>query len=138
LAALLFDRFARAFATFDATNVAKLFAVPSVALRKDGSIVMLSNREDVVGYYQAALDGYNCNGCRSCRWLDLEVHPMGKRAFLAAVSWELLRDDGSVALRWRQSYGISNAGNEPKIFVIIPLYVKGIITKIFASAMHVE
>jgi hypothetical protein len=41
-AAELFDRFASAFAAFDAAKVAELFAIPSVALRKDGSIAGLS------------------------------------------------------------------------------------------------
>lgn len=58
VAATLFDRFARAFGTFDAANVVELFAVPSVALRNDGSKGALSTREDVLHYYQAALDGY--------------------------------------------------------------------------------
>ncbi|HWB50131.1 MAG TPA: hypothetical protein VG651_13555 [Stellaceae bacterium] len=122
-AAALFDCFARAFATFDSANVAELFAVPTVGLRKDGSIIALSNREDVVRYYQAALDSYNHAACRTARWLDLETHPMGAHAFLATVSWELLRDDGSVALRWRQSYCLNYQGDRPKIF---------------ASAMHGE
>lgn len=73
VAGTLFDRFARAFGTFDAANVAELFAVPSVALRNDGSIVALATREDVLRYYQAALDGYNRSGCRSCRWVSREL-----------------------------------------------------------------
>jgi hypothetical protein len=121
LAEALFDRFARAFATFDAAHVAELFATPGVALRMDGSIVALSAREDVVRYYQAALDGYYRDGCRSCRWMQLEVTPMGSRAMLATVTWELLRDDESVVVRWRQSYSLSNFEGGPKIF---------------ASAMH--
>ncbi|HEY3847125.1 MAG TPA: hypothetical protein VGL95_08430 [Acetobacteraceae bacterium] len=116
VAGALFDRFASAFGTFDAANVAALFAVPSVALRNDGTIVALSSREDVLRYYQAALDGYNRGGCRSCRWMDLEVTPMGMRALLASVTWELLREDASVARRWRQSYCLSMHGNAPRIF----------------------
>jgi hypothetical protein len=116
VAGALFDRFATAFGTFDAANVADLFAVPSVTLRNDGSVVALSTREDILRYYQAALDGYNRDGCRSCRWMDLEVTTIGMRALLATVSWELLREDQSVARRWRQSYCLSKHGNAPKIF----------------------
>ncbi len=116
VAVALFDRFARAFATFDAANVAELFVVPGVALRNDGSMVALSTREAVLRYYQAALDGYNRSGCRSCRWMDLEVTPMGMRALLATVSWELLRADASVVRRWRQSYCVSKHANTPGIF----------------------
>jgi hypothetical protein len=112
----LFDRFAAAFATFDAANVVALFAIPSVALRADGSIVAFSNREDALRYYQAALDGYHGDGCRTCRWLGLEVIPIGSRAMLATVTWELLRGDESIATRWRQSYCLSNGECGAKIF----------------------
>ena len=118
-----FDRFATTFASFDAAIVAELFATPGVAHRRDGSIVALTAREDVLRYYQAALDNYRRNGCRSCRWLDLEVTPMGSRSMLAAVTWELLREDGSLLSRWRQSYALSQSEAGPKIF---------------ASSMHAE
>ena|ERR1700730_2883991 len=122
-AEVLFDRFAKAFASFDAAMIAELFATPSVALRKDGSIVSLTVREDVLRYYQAALDSYRRDDCRSCRWEELEVTPMGRRSMLATVTWHLLREDGSVSSRWRQSYSLSYSETGPKIF---------------ASAMHVE
>jgi hypothetical protein len=122
-AAELFDRFASAFAAFDAAKVAELFAIPSVALRKDGSIAGLSTREDLLGYYKAALDTYKRMGCRTCRWAQLEMRPMGAQASLATVSWELLRADGSIALCWRQSYCLSNHQDGPRIF---------------ASAQHTE
>jgi hypothetical protein len=118
-----FDRFATAFATFDAAVVAELFATPGVALRKDGSIVALTTREDVVRYYQAALDSYRRDECHSCRWAELELTPMGRRSVLAAVTWDLLREDGSVVTQWRQSYGLSFSEAGPRIF---------------ASAMHAE
>jgi hypothetical protein len=119
----LFDRFANAFASFDAAEVAELFATPGVALRKDGSIVALTTREDVLRYYQAALDNYHRNGCRSCRWMELEMTPMGNRSTLATVTWDLLREDGSMLTRWRQSYGLSHSDDGPRIF---------------ASVMHAE
>jgi hypothetical protein len=48
---------------------------------------------------------------------------MGERAVLGTVTWELLREDGSVLRRWRQSYNLVRveAG-----------------WKIFASTHHVE
>jgi hypothetical protein len=122
-AEVLLDRFAKAFANFDAAMIAELFATPSVALRKDGTIVSLAVREDVLRYYQAALDSYRRDGCSSCRWEELEVTPMGRRSMLATVTWYLLREDGSVSTRWRQSYTLSYSETGPKIF---------------ASAMHVE
>ena len=122
-AGAFFDRFANAFASFDAAMLAELFATPGVALRRDGSIVALTARDDVLRYHQAALDNYHRNGCRSCRWTDLELTPMGRRSTLATVTWYLLREDGTVLTRWRQSYGLSLSETGPRIF---------------ASAMHAE
>jgi hypothetical protein len=65
-AVVLFERFVTAFATFNAENVADLFELPAPALRKDGLLVSLPTRGDVVRYYQAARDGYYRDGCRSC------------------------------------------------------------------------
>lgn len=110
LASTYFDRFAAAFATFDGEQVADLFGAPVVALRSDGSLIALPSRGDVVRYYQAALDNYHRDGCRSCRWSELTVTAMGSGALLAAVTWDLLKPDATVVTRWRQSYGLSLFG----------------------------
>jgi hypothetical protein len=85
-AAQFFDRFVAAFATFDPAIIANLFATPGVALRRDGSLVALTIREDVINYYRAATEGYHRNGCRSCRWANLQVTASGSRSMLAAVT----------------------------------------------------
>ena len=103
-AAQFFDRFVAAFATFDPAGIADLFATPGVALRRDGSLVALTTREDVIRYYRAATEGYHRNGCRSCRWADLQVTASGSQSMLAAVTWDLLHEDGSITTNWRQSY----------------------------------
>jgi hypothetical protein len=119
-----FDRFARAFASFEGDQVADLFVTPGVALRRDGSIAALTTRDDVVRYYHAALQRYRGEGCRTARWSRLETIPMGRQSLLATVTWELLREDGTIAIQWRQSYNIRNVDeNDPRAF---------------ASAMHAE
>lgn len=115
-----FDRFVEAFSTFDGAQIARLFAAPLVTLGRDGSLIGLFQQDDIMRYYQAALDGYHRDGCRSCRWSDLSVAPMGCRAVLAAVTWDLVRDDGTVLTRWRQSYGLSLAGDDgPRTFAAV-------------------
>jgi hypothetical protein len=37
---------------------------------------------------------------------DLDVVPMGGRSVLGIVTWELLREEGSVLRQWRQSYNL--------------------------------
>ena len=102
-AAQFFDRFVVAFATFDPAVIANLFVTPGVALRRDGSLVALTTRDDVIRYYRAATEGYHGNGCRSCRWADLQVTASSSSSMLAAVTWDLLHEDGSVMTTWRQS-----------------------------------
>ena len=76
-----------------------------------------------IGVMQALLDGYREGGCVSCQWSDLELTRMGNRSALAAVSWTLLRQEGSSLAAWRQSYCLAPSLGGPKIF---------------ASAMHAE
>jgi hypothetical protein len=118
-----FDRFVAAFAMFDAANVASLFATPGVALRKDGSLVPLTTPEDVQKYYQVALDGYRHRGCVSCKWSDLQLTGTGGLGAMAAVTWNLLRADGSALATWRQSYCLAATKDGARIY---------------ASAMHAQ
>jgi hypothetical protein len=53
-AAMFFDRFVAAFATFDPAAIADPFATPGVTLRADGSLVALTTREEVISYYRNA------------------------------------------------------------------------------------
>ena len=115
-----FDRFVEAFSTFDGAQVAQLFVAPFVASGRDGSLTGLPRQDDITRYYQAALDRYYRDGCRSCRWSDLTVAPMGSRAVLAAVTWNFLRDDGTVLTQWRQSYSMTLFGDDgPRAFAAV-------------------
>ena len=104
--AAFFDGFVEAFRTFSGARIATLYLVPNVALRGDGSVGCLQSRADVERFFQAAVDGYYGDGCRSCRFKDLDVVPIGRRAALATVTWELLREDKTVLKVWRQSYNL--------------------------------
>jgi hypothetical protein len=106
IAQAYFNRFVRAFAIFDGHQIANLFLAPGVALRRDGSVVAFASQKDVVCYYQAALDHYHREGCRACRWSQLVTVPMGRQSLLATVTWDLLREDGTSVIQWRQSYSL--------------------------------
>lgn len=114
-----FDRFVDAFATFDAREVAELFATPAIAFRKDGTLVLLATKGDVIRYYGAALEGYRQSGCTSCVWGDLQTMPMGALSVATAVSWRLLRSDGSVAAAWRQTYSLAITDDGLKNFAAV-------------------
>ncbi len=111
-----FDRFVEAFGSFSGVRVAALYHVPIVALRGDGAIQHLQSRAEVEGFFQAALDGYRRDGCRAARFKDLDVVPMGGRSALGTVTWELLREDGSVLRTWRQSYNLARVDGGWQVF----------------------
>lgn len=122
-AAVLFDRFVEAFATCDIERIADLFVTPGVSVRANGETVALTSRNDVKRYYQAVIDDYRREGCRSCQWSHLEVTPIGGRCMMAAVTWKLIGQDGCILATWRQSYNLLNSDDGPKVF---------------ASATHVD
>lgn len=48
-------------------------------LQADGSVHWLASREEIGRYFQGIVDGYRRDGCRSCRYEDLAVMPVGAR-----------------------------------------------------------
>lgn len=103
----LLDAFVAAFSTFDGRRVGALFATPGVALRSDGSLRGFSTEDEVAGYYQSALDRYRGEGCRGCRFWDLELSFLNETTATATVSWDLLAADGSILSSWRQAYFVT-------------------------------
>jgi len=96
-----FDDFVDAFSSFSGARIATRYAVPGVALRGDGSIQCLQSRVEVERFFQAAVDTYHREGCRGPRRrADRRTKRVG------TVTWELLREDGSVLRQWRQSYNL--------------------------------
>jgi hypothetical protein len=101
-----FDDFVEAFTSFSGARIATRYLVPGVAVRADGSVQWLQSRPEVERFFQAAVESYHKEGCRGIRFTDLDVVPMGGRSVLGTVTWELLREDGSVLRHWRQSYNL--------------------------------
>ena len=101
-----FDDFVDAFGTFDGARIATRCFVPGIALRGDGSIEPLQTRAEVERFFQAAVDSYHRDGCRGIQWRDPDIVSMGGRSALATVTWDLLRQDGTVLRHWRQSYNL--------------------------------
>ena len=118
-AAAFFDEFVKAFRTFDGSEIARRYVSPYVAVHADGSIDCFSAHLDVVEYFQRVVGGYHRKGCRSCRYHDLDVVSVGRQCALATVTWELLREDGSVVSSWRESYNLARVGEDPRVFASI-------------------
>jgi hypothetical protein len=111
-----FVDFVDAFHSFNGARIAARYAVPGIALRADGSIEPVQSRPEIERFFQAAVDSYRRDGCRGIRFKDLDVVPMGRTSALGTVTWELLREDGSVLRAWRQSYNLVRVGAGWQIF----------------------
>ena len=123
--ASFFDDFVDAFLSFTGSRIAARYLVPGVAVRADGSIETVQSRADLERFFQSAVDAYRLDGCHGIRYRDLDVVPMGARSVLGTVTWELLREDGSVLRQWRQSYNLVRPGT-------------GAAWQILASTYHVS
>jgi hypothetical protein len=104
-----FGEFVTAFSTFDGDVIARRYAVPYLAIAADGSARVYADRSAVASYFQEVVDQYRTRGVRSCRFRDLQFMPIGARFVLAAVTWDLVLQDGTVQSTWRESYNIHRA-----------------------------
>jgi hypothetical protein len=111
-----FDEFVTAFAQLDGPLIAQRYIAPYVAMHAGAECQVFVEHRAIGVYFQHIVDGYAARGCCACRWFDLEVHPLGRDAMLATVSWELLRADGSVISRWRESYNLAQTREGWRIF----------------------
>lgn len=114
-ASSFFDEFVIAFGTFDGREIARRYQCPYLALHADGSIDCFVVHADIGAYFQKVVDTYRSNGCRSCRYRDLEVTALGKRSVLATVTWDLLREDGTPIASWRESYNLTLGGESLRV-----------------------
>jgi len=105
-----FDAFVLAFPSFSGVRIAERYSTPYLAVQADGEARCYSSRAAIAEYFQAILVSYHEQGCRSCRCQQLQVVNVGAAAFLATVTWDLLREDQGVVTSWRESYILSEAG----------------------------
>jgi hypothetical protein len=122
-AANFFDAFVSAFESFDGDEIARRYAAPYVSLHGDGSLECFETPVFISAYFQRVLDDYRQKGCRSCRFSNLDVAPLGHQCVLATVSWELLDEGEKVLSSWRESYCLRR--------------INGVL-EVFASVDHVE
>jgi hypothetical protein len=100
------NQYLETFVTYDSDQIAALYCVPTITMRGDGSIHCFQSREEIARFFQGVADTYQREGATAGTMHDLEVVPIGERSALATVTWKNLRDDGSVARQWRQSYNV--------------------------------
>jgi hypothetical protein len=111
-----FDEFVVAFRSFDGAVVALRYLTPYLAFHSDGSAEVFLSSADTADYFQRILDSYRDKGCRSCRYTDLDMFPLGQNCVVATVTWELLGEDAAVLEAWRESYNLSRVESRYKVF----------------------
>jgi hypothetical protein len=114
--AAFFDAFVQAFPSFDGKKIAERYAAPYLALNGEGVLTLLPTQADIASYFQTVLDNYLVQGCRSCRYLELEVFAVGSQSAMGTVTWEMLGQNGTVLSSWRESYNFMRTENGLRIF----------------------
>ena len=104
-----------AFRSFDGSVIARRYLTPYLALHANGKVDCFQSAAEIGAYFQRVVDEYHGSGCRSCRYRDLEVIPMGARSALATVTWDLLREDGTALTSWRESYNLTRVGDSLRV-----------------------
>ena len=114
-----FDAFVSAFREFDGNLIAQRYAAPYLSLNAASVLQQFNTQEETGRYFQRIVDQYHLQGCRTCRFNDLEVTSLGSNCALASVTWELLRSDGSIISAWRESYNLMRTSDGFRIFASI-------------------
>ncbi len=101
-----FDDFVEAFRSFNGEVITERYLAPYLAFHTYGAVQVFASTADIAAYFQRIVSKYYAQGCRSCRYRELAVVPLGKECALATVTWELLAQDLSVIRVWRESYNL--------------------------------
>jgi hypothetical protein len=111
-----FDDFVDAFASFNGKIIAARYQSPYLAYHAYGDSDVFASNEATAAYFQGIVDGYYAQGCRSCRYLALEVFPLGPHCAVGTVTWELLSAQGAVISAWRESYNLCRVDGQFLVF----------------------
>ncbi len=112
-----FDDFVAAFAHFDGALIAQRYAAPYMVIAASGPVRVFSDSTQIAAYFQYVVDGYRHQGCRRCRYSQLEAMALGNSSCVASLSWELLDERGQVLSGWRESYNLARLAEGLRIRV---------------------
>lgn len=111
-----FDEFVEAFKTFDGSTIAERYVAPYLAMHMSGAAEVFGSSADIGAYFQGIVNGYHARGCRSCRYRELSVVPIGRESAIATVIWDLLAADGAALETWRESYNLYRVDGRYRIY----------------------
>jgi hypothetical protein len=70
------NKYYETFVTFDGDQIAKLYCVPSITVRGDGSIHCFQSRDEVARFFQGVADTYRSEGTVSGSLHDVVAVPI--------------------------------------------------------------
>jgi len=114
-----YDQFVEDFSLFDATIIANKYQAPYTSVSADGDIWESKEADEIVTYFQILLDKHASENVVSCKYENLECVAIGKRCFLATVTWSMMTAEGKVISNWRESYNLVQTDKGLKIFTSI-------------------
>ena len=111
-----FETFVEAFQSFNGNTIAERYLAPYLAFHTNESAQVFMSKAEISSYFQKVVDEYHARGCRSCRFRDLAILPLGKDCALGTVTWELLTEELSVVAAWRESYNLCSIEGRFMVF----------------------
>jgi hypothetical protein len=103
-ARVFFDHYHREFDKPDWEAFSLFFHEPFMTVRGDGSVYLLKTQSDTRQFFETVAAAWRREGYERFSTANFESMPLGKYGLLATFDWEMLRQDGSIMKRWRQSY----------------------------------
>ena len=101
-----FGEYAKLFDARDGATIATYYNAPSISMRSDGSVHVFQSHQEVRDFFQGVADKYYAEGQRGSRFVDLDLKLIGSKSILTTLEWQMLREDGSIIRKWRQSYNL--------------------------------
>jgi hypothetical protein len=101
-----FSDYTKLFDARDGASIATYYYAPSISMRSDASVHVFQSHQEVRDFFQGVAEKYYAEGQRGSRFVDLDVKLIGSKSVLATLEWQMLREDGSIIRKWRQSYNL--------------------------------
>jgi hypothetical protein len=99
-----FQRYQSLFDQQNWTAFAALFHEPALSVRGDGSVMTIATHAEGARLYAAVAQTWRSEGYARFEMQDFDILRMGCDSCLVSFDWRMLREDGSLVRRWRQSY----------------------------------
>ena len=100
------ESYAAAFNRVDSAAIAKMYHVPCLTVRGDGSTHTFDDHDQVREFMESVAQTYYDEGNRASSFDELTVIPIGGECALATLKWTLRTEGGKPIREWRQSYNL--------------------------------